>query len=363
MSDPLDIIKPAVRAISAYTLPAYRAETKINQNENPWDMPDEIKQEVHGRLRNRAWSRYPDFVPSTLLDRLAAHAGWSPEGTLAGNGSNELIQATLMVTVGKGSRVVIPEPTFTLYRQIVTVLGGEVLSVPLTEEFQFDTAAIHERIAGGRADVLILCSPNNPTGCRIADDELIRLAKDFSGIVVVDEAYHEFSGRTVVPLLAELPNLIVLRTFSKALAMAGLRVGYLLTSPALAREVHKATLPYNLNFFSATAAEVACEKYDLLTPRIQKIVSERERLSLALRSLDGIEPVPSTANFMIAKTPIPPRSLFEQMLAHDILIRDVSKYPMLGQYFRVSVGLPEENDRLVSALKESLTSGGSQQNG
>jgi histidinol-phosphate aminotransferase len=363
MKDPLDIIKPAVRAISAYTLPPYRAETKINQNENPWDMPDEIKQEVYGRLRHRAWSRYPDFVPASLIERLSAHAGWRPEGTLAGNGSNELIQATLMVTVGKGTRVVIPEPTFTLYRQIVTVLGGEVLSVPLTESFQFDAAAIQDRIGGGRADVLILCSPNNPTGCRIADDELIRLAKEFSGIVVVDEAYHEFSGRTVVPLLAELPNLIVLRTFSKALAMAGLRVGYLLTSPALAREVHKATLPYNLNFFSATAAEVACERYELLIPRIEKIVSERERLVRALSSIEGIEPVPSTANFMIAKTRIPPRSLFDQMLAHDILIRDVSKYPMLGQYFRVSVGLPEENDRLVSALKEALTSGGSQQNG
>jgi histidinol-phosphate aminotransferase len=363
MSDPLDIIKPAVRAISAYTLPAYRAGTKINQNENPWDMPDEIKQEVYSRLSHRAWSRYPDFVPSSLIERLAAHAGWRPDGTLAGNGSNELIQATLMVTVGKGARVVIPEPTFTLYRQIVTVLGGEVLSVPLTSTFQFDVGAIQERIADGRADVLILCSPNNPTGCRIADDELIRLAQGFSGIVVVDEAYHEFSGRTVVPLLAELPNLIVLRTFSKALAMAGLRVGYLLSSPDLAREVHKATLPYNLNFFSATAAQVACEKYDLLTPRIEKIIGERERLLRALSSIDGIDPVPSTANFMISKTRIPPGNLFEQMLAHDILIRDVSKYPMLGQYFRVSVGSPEENDRLVSALKEALTSGGSQENG
>jgi histidinol-phosphate aminotransferase len=267
------------------------------------------------------------------------------------------------VTVGKGARVVIPEPTFTLYRQIVTVLGGEVLSVPLTSTFQFDVGAIQERIADGRADVLILCSPNNPTGCRIADDELIRLAQGFSGIVVVDEAYHEFSGRTVVPLLAELPNLIVLRTFSKALAMAGLRVGYLLSSPDLAREVHKATLPYNLNFFSATAAQVACEKYDLLTPRIERIIGERERLLRALSSIAGIDPVPSTANFMISKTRIPPGNLFEQMLAHDILIRDVSKYPMLGQYFRVSVGSPEENDRLVSALKEALTSGGSQENG
>lgn len=351
MNDPLDKIKSAVRAISAYTLPPYRAAVKVNQNENPWDMPGEIKEEVYRRLAGREWSRYPDFVPAGLIEHLAAHAGWKPEGTLAGNGSNELIQATLMVTVGQGSRVVIPEPTFTLYRQIVTVLGGEVIGAPLTPSFQFDLPAIREHAINSRADVIILCSPNNPTGCRVSDEDLLQLAGNFDGIVVVDEAYHEFSGRTVVPLLAELPNLIVLRTFSKAMAMAGLRVGYFLASPELAREVHKATLPYNLNFFSAAAAEVACEKYDLLKVRIDRIISERERLFDRLSAIRGLEPVPSTANFMIAKTPVPPRTLFEEMLARDILVRDVSKYPMLSRYFRLSVGSPEENDKLVEALR------------
>jgi histidinol-phosphate aminotransferase len=353
MADPFEKIKPAVRAISAYTLAPYRASIKLNQNENPFDMPDEIKHEVERRLADRAWSRYPDFDPASLIERLAAFAGWKPEGTLAGNGSNELIQATLMVTVGAGTRVVICEPTFTLYRQIVTVLGGEISSVPLTAKFQFDIEAIlAER---DRADVIILCSPNNPTGCRATDDDVMQLARGFAGLVVVDEAYHEFSGQSAVPpLLAELPNLIVLRTFSKAMAMAGLRVGYLLTSPELRREIHKATLPYNLNFFSATAAEVACERYDLLKPRIDLIISERDRLLSSLRSISGIDPVASAANFLIAKTAVPPQTLFKELLARDILVRDVSRYPMLGDYFRVSVGSPEENDRFVGALKEVL---------
>jgi histidinol-phosphate aminotransferase len=352
MSDPLEKIKPAVLAISAYTLAPYRASIKLNQNENPFDMPVEIKQEVERRLAGRAWSRYPDFDPASLIERLAVFAGWKPEGTLAGNGSNELIQATLMVTVGAGTRVVICEPTFTLYRQIVTVLGGEISSVPLTPEFQFDIKAIlAER---DRADVIILCSPNNPTGCRATDDDVRRLARGFAGLVVVDEAYHEFSGHSAVPLLAELPNLIVLQTFSKAMAMAGLRVGYLLTSPELRREIHKATLPYNLNFFSATAAEVACERHDLLKPRIDLIISERERLLSSLRSISGVAPVPSAANFVIAKTAVPPQTLFKELLARDILVRDVSRYPMLADYFRVSVGSPEENDRFVGALKEVL---------
>src|SRR5215216_1370585 len=304
MSDPLEKIKPAVRAITAYTLEPYRAAMKINQNENPFDMPDEIKQEVQRRLTHRAWSRYPDFAPSELLERLASFAGWKPEGTLAGNGSNELIQATLMVTVSAGTRVLISEPTFTLYRQIVKVLGGEVVSVPLTASLQFDVEAIRGRAISDRADLIVLCSPNNPTGCRISEEDLLAIARDFDGLIVVDEAYHEFSGQTVVPLLAQLPNLIVLRTFSKALAMAGLRVGYLLSSPELAREVHKATLPYNLNFFSATSAEVACERYDLLKPQIDLIISERERLLASLKAIRGIEPVPSVANFIAARTSV-----------------------------------------------------------
>ena len=346
-------IKPAVRAINAYTLAPYRATIKLNQNESPFDMPGEIKQEVERRLRERAWSRYPDFVPSRLLERLAAFSNWKPEGTLAGNGSNELIQATLMVTVGPGARVLIPEPTFTLYRQIVTVLGGEVISVPLTPALAFDVRAIREQAR--RADVIIICSPNNPTGCRISEEDLAEIARGFSGIVIVDEAYHEFSGRTVVPLLAELPNLIVLRTFSKAMAMAGLRVGYLLSSAELAREVHKATLPYNLNFFSATAAEVACERFDLLKPLIEKIVNERERLFAEMSKISGISPVASHANFLVARTRVNPRNLFEELLARDILIRDVSRYPMLGDYFRASVGSVEENSRLIGALKDIMS--------
>lgn len=354
MRSPLDKIKPAVRAIKAYTLPPYRASIKLNQNENPFDVPDEIKHEVSRRLAERAWSRYPDFVPARLLERLAAFAGWKREGTLAGNGSNELIQATLMVTVGPGTKVLIPEPTFTLYRQIVTVLGGEVLTVPLTGDFQFDVASMRGQAVERRADLAIICSPNNPTGCRISDEDLKGFANDFDGLIVVDEAYHEFSGGTCVPLLSELPNLIVLRTFSKAMAMAGLRVGYLLASEELAREVHKATLPYNLNFLSATAAEVACERYDLLKPRIELIIAQRARLLDQLRQIRGITPVPSQANFMIARTAVPPQTLFKELLARDILIRDVSRYPMLSEYFRLSVGSPEENDRLIEALRDVM---------
>src|SRR5436190_23872651 len=142
MADPLETIKPRVRELRAYTLTPDRASVKINQNENPWDAPARVKEESLRRLSERAWSRYPDFVPASLHERLAAFAGWRADGVIAGNGSNELIQATLMVTVGEGRRVLISEPTFALYRQVATVLGGEVLSVPLAGDLRFDAQAL-----------------------------------------------------------------------------------------------------------------------------------------------------------------------------------------------------------------------------
>jgi histidinol-phosphate aminotransferase len=351
--NPLDKIKPRVRELKAYTLSPERASVKINQNENPWDAPEALKRETLRRMSARAWSRYPDFVPASLHGKLAAFAGWTPEGIVAGNGSNELIQATLMVTVGEGRRVLISEPTFALYRQVATVLGGEVLSAPLDRELQFDVAALRGAIERGAPDVVILCSPNNPTGSRIEDEDLESLLDASGALVVVDEAYFEFSGRTVAPLLARHENLAVFRTFSKAMGMAALRVGYLLASPALAREVSKAVLPYNLNAFSQTAAEVAVEMYEEeLRPTVQRIVRERGRLYEALKGIRGLAPVASHANFMVVRSDIEPRRVFRELLARDILVRDVSGYPMLRDYFRVSVGAPEENDRLVGALAE-----------
>lgn len=353
MTAPLDIIKPAVRALRAYTLSPHRASVKINQNENPWDAPAEIKDEVLRRFAARKWSRYPDFVPVSLHERLAEFAGWKANGVIAGNGSNELIQALLTVSIGPGKRVLISEPTFTLYKQVATVLGGEVETVLLTSELTYDGAALLKTIEEKQPDVTIICSPNNPTGCVINESDLVALLQASRGLVAIDEAYHEFAQQSVVPLLNEYENLIVLRTFSKAMAFAALRVGYLLASPELVTEIRKAVLPYNLNAFSQIAAEVAIEKYPtLLGPTVEAILKERERLHTAMSKIRALRPLKSQANFMVVKLDGDVRQIFEELLKRDILVRDVSGYPMLGEYFRVSVGTPEENDRLVRALHE-----------
>jgi len=351
----IEVVKSAVRNLRAYSLSPDRASVKINQNENPWDAPERIKQETLLRLADRKWSRYPDFIPVELQRRLAEFASWDPEGVLAGNGSNELIQALLMVSVSERKRVLISEPTFALYRQVATVLGGVVLSIQLNPEFQFDVPALLQAIEKTSPDVVILCSPNNPTGCQLSDDDLRNILAASSGLVVIDEAYHEFSEHSVVPLLNEFENLVVLRTFSKAMALAAFRVGYLLGAPSLVAEIRKALLPYNLNAFSQTAAEVAVELYESeLQPLVKAIIAERDMLFAELSQIKGLSPVSSSANFMIVKSAIGPAKVFEELLKRDILIRDVSKYPMLSEYFRFSVGTPEENVKLIAALKEII---------
>jgi histidinol-phosphate aminotransferase len=353
MNRALEMIKPQVRELRPYSLRPDRAGIKLNQNENPWDAPFRIKEEVYRRLQDRRWSQYPDFVPKKLHQRLAEHSGWTPDGIISGNGSNELIQAVLMVTLGEGKRVLITEPTFALYRQISTILGAEVISVPLNSEFGFDVPALESQIELSRPDVVIICSPNNPTGCVLSQSDLATILKATDGLVVVDEAYFEFSQQTALPLLEQHANLIVLRTFSKAMAMAALRVGYLLGAPNLVREISKSVLPYNLNLFSQTAAEVAIEMYQTeIAPLISRIRFAGDRLGDELGRIPGLSPVPSKANFILVRSDISPSRVYEELLQRDILIRDVSAYPSLQDCFRISIGTPNENDFLLSALRE-----------
>ena len=353
MTESLDVIKPAVRALRAYTLSPHRASVKLNQNENPWDAPARIKEEVLRRFAERKWSRYPDFVPTSLHDRLAQFADWKPDGIIAGNGSNELIQALLMVTIASGKTVLICEPTFALYRQVATVLGGDVVTVSLNAALQYDSEALLKTVETRQPDVTIICSPNNPTGCVIDEAVLRSLLQTSHGLVVIDEAYHEFAEHSVVPLLNEHENLIVLRTFSKAMAFAALRIGYLLGVPDLVREIRKAVLPYNLNAFSQIAAEVAVENYETeLRPLVKKIIAERDRVFDELSQISGVTPVASKGNFMVVKSTTDPARIFADLLKDDVLVRDVSRYPMLSEYFRFSVGTPEENDHLLRKIRE-----------
>jgi histidinol-phosphate aminotransferase len=350
---PSDAIKPEVRRLSAYTLKHVKADVKLDQNENPYELPQDLKEEVARRVLARPWGRYPEFVPHSTTKALAKFTGWTEDGILIGNGSNELIMAGLSVILGSGRKAVIPQPTFTLYRLLSSVFEANATSVPLNaSDFSFNVAALEEECRN--ADVTIICSPNNPTGSLLDAEALRRILQKTSGLVFLDEAYHEFSGQSALPLLSEYPNLIVLRTFSKAMSMAGLRFGYLMAHPDVAREIHKAKLPYNVNVFTLTAAELVLERPDVMKSAIQTLISERQRLISEVGKKPGVEVFNSCANFFLMRTKRNARDLFEALYAQGVLVRDVSSYPMLKGVLRVTAGKPEENNRFLSALDRAL---------
>lgn len=349
----IDRIQPAVRAISPYTLREYEYEVKINQNENPYDVPADIKQEILDYALDRSWSRYPPFVPTSLHELLAEYVGWTSDGIITGNGSNEIIQAVMAVLLPEGGRLVLPTPTFTVYKLIATIMGGVVDHVPLTPDYRFDCDAVESAAQG--ADMVIICSPNNPTGALYPSERLERLLESTDAAVIVDEAYFEFSRETVIPLIERYDNLIVFRTFSKAFSLAGLRFGYGVMAPALAAEVKKAALPYNLNFITTAAAEKLLENRDRLAVYIDELIESREKLFNALQAIDGVTVYPSRANFLIFETPYPPKDIFDGLLDDGLLVRDVSSYPMLDSALRVSVSTPEDNVRFIGALTRVMT--------
>ncbi len=348
-----EVIKHEVRAAAAYHLEHFVADVKLDQNENPYELPDELKREVVDRVLGRTWGRYPDLVPDHVIEKLAGFTGWARDGILVGNGSNELINATLAVTLRPGSTIAMPQPTFTLYKLMATTLGARVEDVFLNaSDMSFDVGALIE--AARTSDLLILCSPNNPTGTLLERSETERIIENARGLVILDEAYHEFSGQTALPLLERHENLILLRTFSKAMSMAGLRFGYLLTHPRIAREVEKAKLPYSVNIFTLAAAEVALDRAEVLRDAVRKLIDERGRLARELEGRTRVEAFPSRANFILIRTAQPARRLFDALYAEGVLVRDVSRYPLLDRALRVSVGTPEENTRFLAALDRAM---------
>lgn len=349
----LKYIKPEVRGISAYMLSEYEHEIKINQNENPHDVPYELKKEVLDFSLERSWSRYPPFVPEELQKLLADYTGWKPDGILVGNGSNELVQAIMTVFLKHGDKLVIPAPTFTLYRLIGNMLGADVIEVSLLSDYTYDCDTLEKEFLKG-GTMIIICSPNNPTGAVYPTDRLKELLEATDKPVIVDEAYFEFSGDTVAGLLKSNENLVVLRTFSKAFSLAGLRVGYALMIPELAKEVSKVKLPYNINFFSLTAAEKLLQNRSKLEKAIEEIAAERDTMIQAMNGIEGVTAYPSKANFILFETPYNPKDIFSSFLEDGLLVRDVSSYPMLGKALRVSVSTPSDNRKFLKSLERIM---------
>ncbi len=355
-SDALALIKPSVRSQAAYTLAAPPARRKLNQNESPFDFPAELKRVVLERVAAQPWQRYPEFAPPELLALLAEHYGWVADGVLVGNGSNELIQSTLSVTLGAGDRVVAPSPTFSLYRLLTAVLGGRYVPVPLGDSFVFDVDSLIDAAQRQSARVIVLNSPNNPTGSALPEGAVERILSQTEALVVCDEAYQDFGGPSAIRLLAHSSRLVVLRTFSKALGLAGLRFGLALAHPAVAREIAKGKLPYNVNLMTLAAARTALDHAPMLVARTGEVIEVRDRFVARLRDIPGLTVYPTAANFVLIRSlSLPAKELFRRLRDdYGILIRDVSDSAQLSECLRISIGTGEDMDAVISALEQIL---------
>ncbi|MCL2182220.1 MAG: histidinol-phosphate transaminase [Chitinispirillia bacterium] len=353
------LVNDSVRALKAYHLTPEECGIKLNQNENPCDWPQDVKRAAADFFVRRPWNRYPNFIPEELRAALARHAGGgeiSAENVIVGNGSNEMLLVLLLSFAAKAKSVIICQPTFTVYRLLAEGMGAKAVNVSLTEDLQYDACGIKKAAAGNPGAILVICSPNNPVGNVIAEDDLRGILDAHTGICIFDQAYMEFGGFDGVKLLADYPNLIVTRTFSKAMAGAGLRLGYMIGNADLITEINKIKLPYNINFFTEHAASTILNNVSIVKDTVKMLVDERDSLYQYLKTKPFGKVYPSEANFILVRTP-KKQELFGHLRGDGILVRDVSSYPLLENCLRISVGTKEENLKLRESIDKFFNRG------
>jgi histidinol-phosphate aminotransferase len=340
-------VRPEVASVPAYRFRPYPAAIKLDQNESPDDLPDELRQAALERLRSASWNRYPDLHPDRLAARLGERHGWPAEGVVVAGGSNVLIQA-LIVLSGIGRAVLALVPSFSLYELQARVLGSDLIEVPLDAGHAFPTAAVARAVSSG-AGVAFLPTPLAPTGNAVAIDDVRRVAESATEgwTVALDEAYGEFANIDHDAIARAHPRVVRLRTMSKAFALAGARIGYALLEPALATELRKVMVPFSVSTLQVAVAEAALDAPDVVEARVRRIVAERERLAAALRER-GVRFVPSVANFLMLDVRDPAEA-HRGLLGHGVLVRRQDHLPGLPGGLRVSVGRPEENEAFLRA--------------
>jgi len=312
------------------------AKIRLDRNENPFDLPHGLKRELFSELFKIPLNRYPPAFPADIEAKIAGNLGLSPENILLANGSDELIGLTLKLF--EGDHVVVSPPTFGMYPFFAAVEGLKVVSVPLDENFELGDIEAHAD--GARA--VFICSPNNPTG-NVQPRERIIEVLETGAPVVLDEAYVEFSRGSNADLVNDYDNLVVLRTFSKAFGLAGLRVGYAVASEDTMRQLRKLMPPFSVNSLSLRAVDYMLDHLDYVRKIIRYIVMERERLYGSLRP----HAYPSEANFLLVKL-----DAYEFLLERGIAVKKLSG--RLKGHVRITVGRKEENDALLEALEEFL---------
>jgi len=343
------MIRNDIKTQAAYHVQDADGLIKLDAMENPYPLPDALRKAWAEMLSHCNINRYPDADMLELRRDIAEREGVEAEQVIIGNGSDELIQMLLMA-VEQGACAV-PKPTFVMYETIARWLKRPVAEVPLKADFSLDANSFLQVCAREKASLAFLACPNNPSGNMWPEETIRQIAENFRGLLIVDEAYAPFADRTHNSMVGG--NVMLLRTFSK-LGMAGLRFGYALGDANLITDLNKVRLPYNINSLTQASARFFLDHYDVFEEQAQKTRQERDRMTAALMAVENIEVFPSQANFLLLRV-ADADAIFNGLVKVGILIKNLHiKGSLLDNCLRITIGLPEENNRLLNALKELL---------
>lgn len=350
------LVRDEVRALSAYHVPDATGFIKLDAMENPYQLPAELVDEWLEVLREVDLNRYPDPAASSLKVELRKAMQIPADmDVLLGNGSDEIIQMIIMALARPGATVLAPEPGFVMYRMIALFCNMDYVGVPLSADFSLDMVAMRTAIEQHQPAVTFLAWPNNPTGNLFAEADVLEVIERSPGLVVLDEAYTSFAGQSFMARLGDFDNLVVMRTVSKS-GLAGLRLGYLAGPAAWLNEFDKVRLPYNINILTQASAAFALRHAAVLDEQAALLRAARSELFNALMTLEGIEPYPSSANFILFRTTTGQATrIFESLKVKKVLIKNMHPAGgMLADCLRVTVSTPEENAAFLEALENSL---------
>ncbi len=350
---PVRSAAPQLAGVEPYDPKYLPADVMISANENPNDVPEDIRAQIEAEIRKVSFNRYPDPLANELRDMIAQENGLDRDNVIIGNGGDELLFNIALAYGGPGRKMLNMPPTFSVYAYNAMLTNTEVVDVVRNEDFSINEDAVVERLAQGDIDYAVITTPNNPTA-DLASEAFIRRALEASDtLIMVDEAYFEFSRSTVVALLAEYDNLIILRTFSKAYSLAGVRIGYLLASTCVTDEFKKVRQPYSVDAVSQAIARVVYRNRARFEAGAQKIIEERGRLLEALAAIEGVQVFPSSSNYILVRVD-DAANVWQRLFDEGVLVRDFSRSQYLENCLRISVGSPQENDRLLDTLKRVL---------
>jgi histidinol-phosphate aminotransferase len=329
---------------------------KLDLNENFAAAIDVMKNLLLDACRDIDIRLYPPPYGGMAIKAISDFLGFSESEISVGNGADEVLDLLMKVFVKKNSKVLVVEPTFPMYNYFTQLYGGRKVTALLRPNFELDIDAILKKI-GKETRLLILCSPNNPTGNQLKKEDIKRVLQEFNGVVVVDEAYVDFAGYTVIDWVRNFDNLVVLRTFSKAFGLAGIRFGFFVSNKSIVEYVKKVTSPFNVNIVTQRLIALALENWNYFKERIQYVINEREWLRNNLAKIDGIIPYSSDANFIlfkVTKNLLTSSNVTKRLENRNVLVKDRGDLPLLKNCIRVTVGTRDMNETFLSALKEAL---------